>query len=215
MPPPPTTRHIEPNRPSAIGRSRTELRTRHLTKPRVDPLRSNDGEVGSKPPINTARSRTISNAGFKPPPTARGVRSTPTPPTGPTYPIDSLAADRPPDRTEFRQPRAGSQCRRSALQQSDITQSEGPRNRWLDGTQYVRAMSEPVDADADDGNVYEIRPEPPQFDELIRRPALYSNDSPFRPPGPILRWFGSRRLRILFQAGLVAAFLAILVTALS
>jgi len=76
-------------------------------------------------------------------------------------------------------------------------------------------MSEPVDADADDGNVYEIRPEPPQFDELIRRPALYSNDSPFRPPGPILRWFGSRRLRILFQAGLVAAFLAILVTALS
>ena len=75
-------------------------------------------------------------------------------------------------------------------------------------------MSESVDNDEDDGHVYSIRPEPPRFDELIRRPALYNNDSPFRPPGPILRWFGTRRLRTLFQAGIVAAFIGILYTVL-
>lgn len=75
-------------------------------------------------------------------------------------------------------------------------------------------MVESVDDDDADGHVYGIRPEPPRFDELIRRPALYSNDSPFRPPGPILRWFGSRRLRLLFQAGLVAAFAVVLVAIL-
>jgi len=73
-------------------------------------------------------------------------------------------------------------------------------------------MSDSGDNDEDDGHVYSIRPEPPRFDELIRRPALFNNESPFRPPGPILRWFGTRRLRMLFQAGLVAAFVGILVT---
>lgn len=76
-------------------------------------------------------------------------------------------------------------------------------------------MAEPVDDDDDaDDYVYSIRPEPPRFDELIRRPALYSTDSPFRPPGPILRWIGSRRLRVLFQAGLAAAFAVVLVAVL-
>lgn len=68
----------------------------------------------------------------------------------------------------------------------------------------------PVSAESnDDGLVYSVRPEPPRFDELIRRPALFNNDSPFRPPGPILRWFGIRRLRMLFRAGLVAALVAV------
>lgn len=67
-------------------------------------------------------------------------------------------------------------------------------------------MVEVVDDDDADGHACGIPPEPPRFDGVIRRPALYSNDSPFRPPGPILRWFGSRRLRVLFQVGLVAAF---------
>lgn len=75
-------------------------------------------------------------------------------------------------------------------------------------------MAESVDADDADGHVYGVRPEPPRFEELIRRPALYSNDSPFRPPGPILRWFGFRRLRVLFQAALVAAFAVIVVAVL-
>ena len=75
-------------------------------------------------------------------------------------------------------------------------------------------MADCVDDDDADGHVYGIRPEPPTFDELIRRPALFSNDSPFCPPGPILRWFGSRRLRVLFQAGLVAAFAVVVVAIL-
>jgi hypothetical protein len=72
---------------------------------------------------------------------------------------------------------------------------------------------EPVDDDGADGYVYSVRPEPPRFDELIRRSAPYGHES-FRPPGPILRWFGSRRLRLLFQAGIVAAFAVVVVAIL-
>jgi hypothetical protein len=70
-------------------------------------------------------------------------------------------------------------------------------------------MSETDEPD-DDGLVYSVRPEPPRFDELIRRPALFNNDSPFRPPGPILRWFGSRRLRRLFQTAVVAGLIGVI-----
>lgn len=66
------------------------------------------------------------------------------------------------------------------------------------------------DSDGDE-LVYSVRPEPPQFDELIRRPALYSNESPFRPPGPIHRRFESRRLRTLFQVGVMAAMVAVMI----
>jgi hypothetical protein len=55
-------------------------------------------------------------------------------------------------------------------------------------------MSELLEPD-EDGLTYSVRPEPPQFDEVIRRPALFSNESPFAPPGPILRWLGADRLR--------------------
>lgn len=75
---------------------------------------------------------------------------------------------------------------------------------------YVRSMSEPGESD-DDGLVYGVRPEPPRFDELIRRPALFNNESPFRPPGPVLRWFGSRRLRTLFQTAVVAGLIAVVI----
>jgi len=71
-------------------------------------------------------------------------------------------------------------------------------------------MTEPAGPD-DNGHVYSVRPEPPQFDELIRRPALFNNESPFRPPGPILRWFGGHRLRALFRAGIVASLGAVVV----
>jgi hypothetical protein len=71
-------------------------------------------------------------------------------------------------------------------------------------------MSERLEPD-EDGLAYSVRPEPPQFDEVIRRPALFSNESPFAPPGPILRWFGADRLRTLFQAGVVAALVAVII----
>jgi len=44
---------------------------------------------------------------------------------------------------------------------------------------YVRSVSEPVEPD--DGLVHAVRPEPPKFDELVRRPAPFNNESPFRP----------------------------------
>lgn len=63
----------------------------------------------------------------------------------------------------------------------------------------------------DEGHVYSVRPEPPRFDEVIRRPALFSNESPFVPAGPVVRWFGARRLRALFRGGLVVVALAVAV----
>lgn len=66
----------------------------------------------------------------------------------------------------------------------------------------------------DDRFVYSVRPDPPQFDELIRRPALFSDESPFRPPGPILRRLGHNRARTLFRLGLVAAVMAVVAMAL-
>jgi hypothetical protein len=74
-------------------------------------------------------------------------------------------------------------------------------------------MPGPAEPD-DDGHVFSVRPEPPQFDELIRRPALFNNESPFRPPGPILRWFGVHRLQTLFRAGILAALVAVAVLVL-
>jgi hypothetical protein len=71
-------------------------------------------------------------------------------------------------------------------------------------------MSEFLEPD-EDGLAYSVRPEPPQFDEVIRRPALFSNESPLAPPGPILRWFGVDRLRTLFQAGVVASLVAVII----
>lgn len=66
----------------------------------------------------------------------------------------------------------------------------------------------------EDREVHEVRPEPPRFDELVRRPLLFSDESPFSPPGPIHRWFGSHRLRTLFRLGLIAAFGAVLASML-
>jgi hypothetical protein len=45
---------------------------------------------------------------------------------------------------------------------------------------YCLSMSELLEPD-EDGLDYSVRPEPPQFDEVIRRPALFSNESPFAP----------------------------------
>lgn len=65
-----------------------------------------------------------------------------------------------------------------------------------------------------DDEVYGVRPEPPRFDEVVRRPALFSDESPFAPPGPIRRWFGTRWLRTLFRVGVAAAIGAILASML-
>ncbi len=69
-------------------------------------------------------------------------------------------------------------------------------------------MSESTEPE-EDRLVYSVRPEPPQFDAVIKRPALYSNESPFKPPGPVLPWFGAHRLQALFRVGIVAALAAV------
>ncbi len=59
--------------------------------------------------------------------------------------------------------------------------------------------------------VYGVRPEPPLFEELVRRPdpvepyafALY-------PPGPVRRWVGARRARIAFRIFLAVALVVVL-----
>lgn len=61
--------------------------------------------------------------------------------------------------------------------------------------------------------VYGVRPEPPHFDELDRRPDPVDPYSfALHPPGQIRRWVGARRAQILFRIGLVVV-LAVVVTA--
>lgn len=76
-------------------------------------------------------------------------------------------------------------------------------------------MPEASDRPADDDPfVYGVRPEPPHFEELIRRP---DPADPYvwglQPPGPIRRRVGARRSRLLFQIALVIV-MAVAVAAL-
>jgi hypothetical protein len=51
-----------------------------------------------------------------------------------------------------------------------------------------------------------VRPEPPSFDELIRRPDPGDPYSfALQPPGQIRRWVGAKRARILFRICLAVA----------
>ena len=60
--------------------------------------------------------------------------------------------------------------------------------------------------ESSDPYVYGVRPEPPRFDELIRRPDPVDPYTFVRyPPGRIRRRVGARRARILFRIVLIVA----------